>query len=347
VILVVVAIAAALLLGARGRSSDLPERVVVAATNRLPAYRRAWGQALVAELAAVRSRGQRWRFAAGVLWIALFPPAPRPATVRATVAVGAVATVAVTAAAVWLVPTLSVFVAVLGLLASGFVAAAAGRRLLLPTSLAHLAACTMAIAGILGSVGAIIAVATAHPAATQDRTHIFSVVLAVTLSGYLIAGLTATVPDDAPRAARWGGVVGASAAVILSPVLLPIGGVIPLLPPVTALATFVTAALVAFRTRSRAAAARAGLLVAILSAPVHFAMTVTAQLYGRSWTLTNPYDIAAYPHSGYPDVASYLLSDTLEGNIISLVVTPLLMYVLAAAGAALAPGTGEPKRRLR
>ena len=53
--------------------------------------------------------------------------------------------------------------------------------------------------------------------------------------------------------------------------------------------------------------------------------------------LTNSYDIAAYPHSGYPDVASYLLSDTLAGNIVSLAITPMAMWALAVAGAAVAP----------
>jgi hypothetical protein len=52
-----------------------------------PAHRRPWGQALVAELVAIPGRGHRWRFAAAVLRIALFPPAPKPATARATAAI--------------------------------------------------------------------------------------------------------------------------------------------------------------------------------------------------------------------------------------------------------------------
>src|SRR5262245_52435846 len=117
VLLLLAVVAAAILLAARG--GDLPERVVATAANRLPADRREWGQALVAELVVVDGLGRRWLFALGVLRIALFPPAARRAPAGAAAAVGALATVIATAAAVRFLPTLSVFAATLGLLTSG------------------------------------------------------------------------------------------------------------------------------------------------------------------------------------------------------------------------------------
>jgi hypothetical protein len=51
--------------------------------------------------------------------------------------------------------------------------------------------------------------------------------------------------------------------------------------------------------------------------------------------LTNAYDIAAYPHSGYPDIASYLLSDAAAGSILAgLVLYPVSWLLLAVLGAA-------------
>ena len=41
---------------------------------------------------------------------------------------------------------------------------------------------------------------------------------------------------------------------------------------------------------------------------MRFAVDLTALLWGRHYTLTDTYDIVAFPHSGYPTAASYLLS---------------------------------------
>lgn len=79
---------------------------------------------------------------------------------------------------------------------------------------------------------------------------------------------------------------------------------------------------------------RAGLLTVALAAPIQVAVALTALLHQR-FVLTDPYDIAAYPHSGYPDVASYLLSDTIAGEIITgLILYPVTLLVLALLGAA-------------
>jgi hypothetical protein len=299
--------------------------------------RRAWGQALVAELAAIPGRGRRWRFAAAVLRIALFPPAPAPAAVRSAAATGVLVTVVATLAAARLLPTLTVFVAALGLLTSVYATAVACRWPRRPTSSMHLAAAAVVVAGVLAATGAVTVVAAAHPTATRDQTHVFSVVLAVALSGYLVAGLSATVTGSAARATLWGAVAGAGGAVAASALLLPQHGVEPLISPITAAATLITTVGVGSVTRSRPAATRAGLLTAVLSTPIHFAMALLVAQYAHPAELTNSYDIAAYPNSGYPDVASYVLSDTLASNIISLAITPVAMCALAMAVASLTP----------
>lgn len=68
----------------------------------------------------------------------------------------------------------------------------------------------------------------------------------------------------------------------------------------------------------------------MLSAPAHVAAELTAILQAGHFTLASAYDVAAYPHSGYPDVASYLLSDAMAGEIITgLVAFPLVLAAIA------------------
>ena len=62
--------------GSRMSARDLPGRLLAAAVAALPERRRAWGRAMTAELAEVRGRSARWRFALSsvraTLWL---PPA--------------------------------------------------------------------------------------------------------------------------------------------------------------------------------------------------------------------------------------------------------------------------------
>lgn len=44
---------------------DWPERLLIAAVRRMPAQRREWGEAMLAELASVQLSRARWRFAIG------------------------------------------------------------------------------------------------------------------------------------------------------------------------------------------------------------------------------------------------------------------------------------------
>ena len=50
-------------IGARMAAMDPPARLLAAAVATLPDHRRQWGMAMTAELAEVRGRSARWRFA--------------------------------------------------------------------------------------------------------------------------------------------------------------------------------------------------------------------------------------------------------------------------------------------
>jgi hypothetical protein len=133
----------------------------------------------------------------------------------------------------------------------------------------------------------------------------------------------------------WWGLGGplVSAAVCVAAAVTGAGAGQYLICLATALAV---AASVSARTGSRPAGIKAGLLVAALSAPIRFAVDITALLRVHHYTLTDTHDIAAFPHSGYPDVASYLLSDTLAGAILSgMLIYSVLTIAATLLGAAI------------
>ena len=132
------------------------------------------------------------------------------------------------------------------------------------------------LAGVAAAVTAVVRIAVAHPSATADHSHhVFSVLFAVILTGYI--ALAVRTPDraDQPVAAPWWGLT-------------------------------------------------AGLAVGVA-------------------------DIGAYPHNGYPDIASYLLSDDITGAIVGgLVFYPLALVLFALIGAAAGARLRQlgPKRTL-
>jgi hypothetical protein len=72
---------------------------------------------------------------------------------------------------------------------------------------------------------------------------------------------------------------------------------------------------------------------------MHFAADLTALMQAGHYALTSPYDVAAFPHSGYPDVASYLLSDAMAGDVlVGLVVYPVVLFAVALFGASFVRG---------
>jgi hypothetical protein len=72
---------------------DGPGWLLAAAAATLPAEWGEWGAAMTAELAQVRGRAARWRFAAGCARVALFPPLGSRAAVGAAGALAVAATV--------------------------------------------------------------------------------------------------------------------------------------------------------------------------------------------------------------------------------------------------------------
>jgi hypothetical protein len=119
VVLAVLVVAGVLVLCGKGEG-DTPARIVTIAANRLPAHRRDRGRAMVAELTQIHGRARRWRFTAGVLRVVLFPPLRHRNRVLVVAFTGLMVAAAATVAAAREVPSLSVFIAVLGLLVCGY-----------------------------------------------------------------------------------------------------------------------------------------------------------------------------------------------------------------------------------
>ncbi len=116
-------------------------------------------------------------------------------------------------------------------------------------------------------------------------------------------------------------------------------GTTSLLWPAGAAATLAVLAGAAATTPSRSSGIQAGLLTAVLGALARFALDLTAILQAHHYTLTSASDIAAYAHSGYPSVASYVLSDAVAGDILGgLVLYPIALLVVAFLGAAAGAG---------
>jgi hypothetical protein len=54
--------------------ADIPRLLLTVAVRRMPAERREWGEAMLAELAQLQNTSTRWRFALGCARVAMFPP---------------------------------------------------------------------------------------------------------------------------------------------------------------------------------------------------------------------------------------------------------------------------------
>jgi hypothetical protein len=339
VILLIVLAAVAVSKVQSGRvNGDLPARIVAAGARRLPAQLGVWGRAMDAELAHVQGRARRWRFAVGVLRVVVFPP-PRSG-VRAVAVGGLSAAAAATVITARRVPTLTTFVAVLAVLLTGYaLLLVAGSRWPRPTA-ARVLVAAVAAGGLAAGIAPVVRVAVAHPAATADG-QVFAVLFALAVTVHLAMAVTPPgLPGHAdtpwwwaPGAALAGGAVWATVALLTHPA--SDGGIARLLEPVTAAVVLTASAGATVATGSRRTGGWAGVLALTLAGPLHLAITLTTETSLHQYTLTDPYDIAAYPHSGFPDVASYVLSDVVAGNILTnLVLYPLILLALAPLGAA-------------
>lgn len=321
------------------RDGDTPARLVAAVADRLPANRREWGPAMVAELAQVDGRTRRWRFAAGALRVLLFPPTHRGRPV-AVALVGLAVAAAMTASAAYEVPTLAVFAATFGLLLCAAATIATAHWPSRRPGAAYLAVAALALIAVVATLATAVRVAVLHPTATADGTHAFSVLFAIVLTGYLAFALTPPRPGGQANALLLWSLTAALAAggawIALAARFPAAGtGVIGLMSPVSAVAVLVASVGAAATTRSLPAGVRAGVLTIALTAPMHFAADITGLLHVTHYTLTDPYDVAAFARGRYPDVASYLLSDALGGEIISgFVLSPVVLVVLALLGSA-------------
>jgi hypothetical protein len=340
-IVVVLAVLAGTVRAGAPRSGDdghVPGRMVTAAANRLLADRGDWGRAMLAELAHVPGRVDRWRFAAGVVRVALFPPSRRPRMVAVAVT-GLVATAAATAAAAREVPSLSLFTAVLGLLLCGYATAAAARSRRLPRTPAQVTVGVVALAGLAATIACAVWTAAAHPQATTDPTHVYSVLLAIILCAYLAFTIARPRLGVHTNTTLWCALAAtlACGAVWTVFALSSSAGndrIVGYLYVTGAAAGLAVSIGVSAATDSRSAGIRAALLTAFLSAPIHFAVAITTLLRSSDYTLTDPYDQAAYPHSGFTDIAGYLLSDALGGEIIgALMLYPVVTLLCGLVGA--------------
>jgi hypothetical protein len=331
-------------------SDDRPTRIVTGAANRLPNHRQDWGRAMAAELTRVHGRAHRWRFTAGVLRVALLPPPRHPRRVVAVAFVGLGGAVGATVAVARAVPSLSVFVGVLGLLLCGYSTVSTSRSHQARRDAPHVLVGVVALAGVAATVTAVVRTAVAHPAATTDGAHVFSVVFAIVLAGCLAFAFAPLRPGDRANTVLWWAFAGAVACGVTWTVAavttsVTTEGIAAWLAPVAAAATVVVAVGAAVTTGSRRAGTRAGILTVVLVVPLYFAVDVTAILHLRHYTLTNPYDVTAFAHSGFPDVASYVLSDDIAGNILTgLLIYPALSCVLALSGAVAGAGVRRGSR---
>jgi hypothetical protein len=345
-LLAVIVVAGVALTRRAAGTGDAQARIANAAANRLPTHLHDWGRAMVAELTNVHGRARRWRFAIGILRVALFPPLRAPGRVLVVAAVAVVVAGTAAMAAAVAVPNLSVFVAILAVLLVGYAAVASARAPQPRPSALQLVVGVVALAGLAATIVAVVRIGAAHPAATADRTHVFSILFALALAGYLAVALTPIRLGQHTNRVLWWALAAALAAgtawAVIALVSPPTAdGAIAFLSPVGAVATLAAAIGASATTRSDRAGVRAGLLTIALAAPIQVAVALTAVLHQR-FILTDPYDIAAYPHSGYPDVASYLLSDTIGGEIITgLVLYPVTLLVFALVGA----GAGSRLKR--
>jgi len=322
---------------------DLPARIVAGAAGRLPARLQEWGQGMAVELLQIPDRADRWWFAVGVLRIALFPPVRRGRRVLVTVLAGLAGAAGVTAAAADEIPSLTAFAAALGLLLACYATVATWRSAWAEWTVRQVIVAAVAMAGVAASVTDVVWIGMFYPATITASTDVplYSVLFALLLAVCLAVALSP------PRGQHTATVLGrglagalASGAVCVAVTVTGAAGAQLLVGPVTALTV---AAGVSARTHSRSAGIRSGLLAAALSAPMRFAVDLTALLWVRHDTLTDRYDIVAFPHSGYPTVASYLLSDALGGAILSSMLTvSLLMVIATLLGAAIGARPSRP-----
>lgn len=264
--------------GARLSAMDAPGQLLAVTVTTLPEPRQRWGEAMLGELAQVRGRSIRWRFALSCARAALFLPMP---TRRPVLAIAAGVSVAVAAAVTaahtmvgGVVPGLGFFaasfVAFVGIPVVVAVAWAGARRERLPVPVA-----TVLVAGaVAASVAAITVFLHQNPAAAEGLPPARAAVLAAALAGCL---WLAAAPPRWLASSRLAPHLGIGAAVIFTLGLLAtIRANLEGLPAVWLLfgpvLTFIVPAAIAAKGRSFRAGVQAGVWTAIPVMPLTFAL---------------------------------------------------------------------------
>ena len=191
---------------------DPPGRLLAAAVAALPERRREWGSAMIAELAEVRGRSARWRFALSSARATLWLPPAGGWPVLALVTGAVVASVAAVGPAVGAaVPGLTVFaVTFTGLVGAMVVLAVArSRRPRLPVP----APTVLVAGGVAASIAATVIFLRREPAAAQHLPPPAAVYLAAVLAGCL---WIAVAPPRWLGADRLAPHLGAAAAVVFA-----------------------------------------------------------------------------------------------------------------------------------
>jgi hypothetical protein len=171
--------------GAEARLSEMdgPAQLLSVASATLPDDPRDWGSAMLAELAQVRGSSERWQFAAGCTWAALFPPRSSRTPIILAGMFAAIAVMIASVAVGQMLPAMRgfsiTFVALVGALAVLTVARSPRARIVVPAP-------TIQVVGIAVVAACIAATAyflIQNPTATEYFPPIAVVSLAVALAG--------------------------------------------------------------------------------------------------------------------------------------------------------------------
>jgi hypothetical protein len=205
---------------------DGPARLLAAAAAALPPARREWGAAMAAELAQVRGRAARWRFAAGCARVAVLPPHTNRVAVGVAAALAAAAVAAAALATGALVPAMRVFAVAFVGLVGGLATLAVARSRRAGRVRPDLAVAATGLAGIGGCIAYTTHYLANYPSTFRAHPPVTSptlppgtaLVLATALAGCLWLALAPPRWLLAGRAARFGGL--AMAAVLVAGFLL-------------------------------------------------------------------------------------------------------------------------------
>lgn len=263
--------------GAQMSTMDTPGQLLAATVAILPEPRQRWGEAMLGELAQVRGRSARWRFALSCARAVLFLPLPTRRPVL-TIAVGVVVA-AVAAATHRLVGAAlpafgffaASFVTVMGV--TTVLAIARARRVRLPVP----AATVLVTGAVAACIAATATFLTQHPTAAEGFPPDRAAFLAVALAGCLVL---AAAPPRRSASNSLAPLVGVGAAAIftfLGPLVTPLLAHREGLPAIWLLfgpvLTFIVAGYLAAAVgRSFRAGVQAGIWTAIAVMPLTLAL---------------------------------------------------------------------------